>query len=169
MPGALYAADCKAERDAEAELYWRGYYTAWDGIASPTRRKQKEHISIAGRPAPRPFAAGSPASAAGSGGTATKVTWPTRCWWTSARRRASPLPPGSGPKMPPSLGTPAGHGPQRKRPKIAAPAPSPPPSGHSGPGPLRETKILVINEQLFLYNLYNLQLFGTLYPSKVFG
>ena len=28
MPGALYAADCKAERDAEAELYRRGYYTA---------------------------------------------------------------------------------------------------------------------------------------------
>lgn len=27
MPGALYAADCKAERDAEAELYRRGYYT----------------------------------------------------------------------------------------------------------------------------------------------
>ena len=25
MPGALYAADCKAERDAEAELYRRGY------------------------------------------------------------------------------------------------------------------------------------------------
>lgn len=25
--GALYAADCKAERDAEAELYRRGYYT----------------------------------------------------------------------------------------------------------------------------------------------
>ncbi len=28
MPGALYAADCKAERDIEAELYRRGYYTA---------------------------------------------------------------------------------------------------------------------------------------------
>ena len=28
MPGALYAADYKAERDAEAELYRRGYYTA---------------------------------------------------------------------------------------------------------------------------------------------
>lgn len=28
MPGALYASDCKAERDAEAELYRRGYYTA---------------------------------------------------------------------------------------------------------------------------------------------
>lgn len=28
MPGALYAADCKAERDAECELYRRGYYTA---------------------------------------------------------------------------------------------------------------------------------------------
>lgn len=28
MPGALYAADCKAERDVEAELYRRGYYTA---------------------------------------------------------------------------------------------------------------------------------------------
>ena len=28
MPGALYAADCKAERDAEVELYRRGYYTA---------------------------------------------------------------------------------------------------------------------------------------------
>ena len=28
MPGALYAADCKAELDAEAELYRRGYYTA---------------------------------------------------------------------------------------------------------------------------------------------
>lgn len=28
MPGALYAADCKTERDAEAELYRRGYYTA---------------------------------------------------------------------------------------------------------------------------------------------
>ncbi len=28
MPGALYAADCKAERDAEAELYRRGYYMA---------------------------------------------------------------------------------------------------------------------------------------------
>lgn len=28
MPGALYAVDCKAERDAEAELYRRGYYTA---------------------------------------------------------------------------------------------------------------------------------------------
>ena len=28
IPGALYAADCKAERDAEAELYRRGYYTA---------------------------------------------------------------------------------------------------------------------------------------------
>lgn len=26
MPGALYAADCKAERDATAELYRRGYY-----------------------------------------------------------------------------------------------------------------------------------------------
>ncbi len=25
MPGALYAADCKAERDVEAELYRRGY------------------------------------------------------------------------------------------------------------------------------------------------
>ena len=49
MPGALYAADCKAERDAEAELYRRGYYTAWDGIASPSRHKQKEHTTIAGR------------------------------------------------------------------------------------------------------------------------
>ena len=28
MPGALYAADCKAERDAGAELYRRGYYRA---------------------------------------------------------------------------------------------------------------------------------------------
>lgn len=28
MAGVLYAADCKAEREAEAELYWRGYYTA---------------------------------------------------------------------------------------------------------------------------------------------
>lgn len=28
MPGALYASDCKAEREAEAELYRRGYYTA---------------------------------------------------------------------------------------------------------------------------------------------
>ena len=28
MPGALYAADCAAEREAEAELYRRGYYTA---------------------------------------------------------------------------------------------------------------------------------------------
>ena len=28
MPGALYAADCKAEREAEAELYRRGYYRA---------------------------------------------------------------------------------------------------------------------------------------------
>ena len=27
MSGALYAADCKAKRDAEAELYRRGYYT----------------------------------------------------------------------------------------------------------------------------------------------
>lgn len=25
MPGALYSEDCKAERDAEAELYRRGY------------------------------------------------------------------------------------------------------------------------------------------------
>lgn len=33
MPGALYASDCKAERDAEAELYRRGYYT--------TRRHKK--------------------------------------------------------------------------------------------------------------------------------
>ena len=49
MPGALYAADCKAERDAEAELYRRGYYTAWDGIASPPHRKQKKRINIAGR------------------------------------------------------------------------------------------------------------------------
>ena len=28
MPGALYAADCEAEREVEAELYRRGYYTA---------------------------------------------------------------------------------------------------------------------------------------------
>lgn len=28
MAGVLYVADCKAEREAEAELYWRGYYTA---------------------------------------------------------------------------------------------------------------------------------------------
>lgn len=28
MPGALYAADCKAERDTETELYRRGYYMA---------------------------------------------------------------------------------------------------------------------------------------------
>ena len=49
MPGALYAADCKAERDAEAELYRRGYYTTWDGIESPTRHKQKKRINIAGR------------------------------------------------------------------------------------------------------------------------
>lgn len=28
MPGTLYAEDCKAERDAVAELYRRGYYTA---------------------------------------------------------------------------------------------------------------------------------------------
>lgn len=28
MPGALYAADCKTEREVEAELYRRGYYTA---------------------------------------------------------------------------------------------------------------------------------------------
>ena len=49
MPGALYAADCKAERDAEAELYRRGYYTAWDGIASPPRRKHKRQVNIAGR------------------------------------------------------------------------------------------------------------------------
>ena len=49
MPGALYAADCKAERDAEAELYRRGYYTAWDGIEVPTRRKQKRQVNIAGR------------------------------------------------------------------------------------------------------------------------
>ena len=42
MPGALYAADCKAERDAEAELYRRGYYTAWDAIVSPPRHKQKK-------------------------------------------------------------------------------------------------------------------------------
>lgn len=26
MPGALYAADCEAERGAESELYRRGYY-----------------------------------------------------------------------------------------------------------------------------------------------
>ena len=49
MPGALYAADCKAERDAEAELYRRGYYTAWDGIASPSRHKQKKRQTICRR------------------------------------------------------------------------------------------------------------------------
>lgn len=46
MPGTLYAEDCKAERDAEAELYRRGYYTAWDGLASPTRHKQKRQVNI---------------------------------------------------------------------------------------------------------------------------
>ena len=40
MPGALYAADCKAERDEEAELYLRGYYITLDGIASPSRHEQ---------------------------------------------------------------------------------------------------------------------------------
>ena len=55
MPGALYAADCKAERDAEAELYRRGYYTAWNDLASATRRKQKKRINIAGR-AEKPIA-----------------------------------------------------------------------------------------------------------------
>ena len=49
MPGALYAEDCKAERDTEAELYRRGYYTTWNAIASPTRRKQKRQVNIAGR------------------------------------------------------------------------------------------------------------------------
>ena len=49
MPGALYAADCKAERDAEAELYRRGYYTAWNGIEGPPRHKQKKQVNIAGR------------------------------------------------------------------------------------------------------------------------
>ena len=49
MPGALYAADCKAERDAEAELYRRGYYTAWNAIASPSRHKQKKRQTICWR------------------------------------------------------------------------------------------------------------------------
>ena len=49
MPGALYAEDCKAERDAEAELYRRGYYTVWDAIASQTRHKYKNHITMVGR------------------------------------------------------------------------------------------------------------------------
>ena len=55
MPGALYAADCKAERDAEAEVYRRGYYTTWNGIEGPTRRKQKRQVNIAGR-AEKPMA-----------------------------------------------------------------------------------------------------------------
>ena len=49
MPGALYAADCKAERDAEAELYRRGYYTAWNAIEGPTRHKQKKYQTICRR------------------------------------------------------------------------------------------------------------------------
>ena len=41
MPGALYAADCKAERDAEAELYRRGYYTAKQARHATNRKNVK--------------------------------------------------------------------------------------------------------------------------------
>ena len=53
MPGALYAADCKAERDAEAELYRRGYYTAQQARHAANRKNVKLYAERAEKPVKR--------------------------------------------------------------------------------------------------------------------
>ena len=53
MPGALYAEDCKAERDAEAELYRRGYYTAQQAPHAANRKNVKLYAGRDEKPVKR--------------------------------------------------------------------------------------------------------------------